>query len=40
VAAEVNDILVKHGAKVSALNTLEPTLEDVFLDVTGGEGGV
>ena len=40
VAAEVNDILVKHGAKVSALNTMEPTLEDVFLDVTGGEGGV
>jgi ABC-2 type transport system ATP-binding protein len=40
VQAEVNDILVRGGAKVSSLTTLEPTLEDVFLDVTGGEGGV
>ena len=40
VAAEVNSILVKQGARVSSLKTLEPTLEDVFLDVTGGEGGV
>lgn len=40
VQAEVNEILVRGGAKVSSLTTLEPTLEDVFLDVTGGEGGV
>jgi ABC-2 type transport system ATP-binding protein len=40
VAAEVNQLLVRDGARVSSLTTLEPTLEDVFLDVTGGEGGV
>jgi ABC-2 type transport system ATP-binding protein len=40
VTAEVNDILVRGGAKVYSLSTLEPTLEDVFLDITGGEGGV
>jgi ABC-2 type transport system ATP-binding protein len=40
VTAEVNEILVKSGAKVFSMTTLEPTLEDVFLDITGGEGGV
>ena len=40
VQASINDHLVKGGARVRSLTTLEPTLEDVFLDVTGGEGGV
>ena len=40
LAAEVNGLLVKQGARVSSLNTLEPTLEDVFLDVTGGDDSV
>ncbi len=40
VTAEINDILVRSGAKVYAMTTLEPTLEDVFLDITGGEGDV
>ena len=38
--AEVNGELVRGGARVSSLVGQEPTLEDVFLDVTGGEGGV
>jgi ABC-2 type transport system ATP-binding protein len=40
VTAEINDILVRSGAKVYSMTTLEPTLEDVFLDITGGEGDV
>jgi len=40
VQAEVNELLVRSGARVYNLFTLEPSLEDVFLDVTGGEGGV
>jgi ABC-2 type transport system ATP-binding protein len=40
VQADINDHLVKGGARIKSLTTLEPTLEDVFLDVTGGEGGV
>ena len=40
VQADVNDALVKGGAKVTAFTTLEPTLEDVFLDITGGESDV
>jgi ABC-2 type transport system ATP-binding protein len=40
VQADINDQLVKGGARIRSLTTLEPTLEDVFLDVTGGEGGV
>ena len=40
VTADVNEILVKNGAKVFSMTTLEPTLEDVFLDITGGEGDV
>jgi ABC-2 type transport system ATP-binding protein len=38
--AEINAALVSGGARVSSLVGQEPTLEDVFLDVTGGEGGV
>ncbi len=38
--ADINELLVKGGARVSGLKALEPTLEDVFLEVTGGEGGV
>jgi ABC-2 type transport system ATP-binding protein len=38
--AEVNAALVSGGARVSSFTSQEPTLEDVFLDVTGGEGGV
>ncbi len=40
VPADVNGALVRGGARVSTLFAQEPTLEDVFLDVTGGEGGV
>ncbi len=40
VQADVNDALVKGGAKVTAFTTLQPTLEDVFLDITGGETDV
>ncbi len=40
VTGDVNDYLVKSGARVRGITTLEPSLEDVFLDVTGGEGGV
>ena len=40
VQAEVNDALVRGGAKVTAFTTLEPSLEDVFLDITGGESDV
>jgi len=40
IQAEVNELLVRGGAEVYNLFTLEPSLEDVFLDVTGGEGGV
>jgi ABC-2 type transport system ATP-binding protein len=40
IQAEVNDILVKGGAKVAGFTTLQPTLEDVFLDITGGESDV
>ncbi len=40
VQAEVNEALVKGGAKVTAFTTLQPTLEDVFLDITGGETDV
>jgi ABC-2 type transport system ATP-binding protein len=40
IASEVNEVLVRGGAKVSGLTMLEPSLEDVFLDVTGGEGDV
>ena len=40
VAAQANEILVRGGAKVSGLAMLEPSLEDVFLDVTGGESDV
>ncbi len=40
VQAEVNDVLVRSGAKVTAFTTLQPTLEDVFLDITGGETDV
>ncbi len=38
--AEVNATLVRGGARVTTLFAQEPTLEDVFLEVTGGEGGV
>jgi len=38
--ADVNAALVSGGARVSSFTSQEPTLEDVFLDVTGGEGGV
>jgi ABC-2 type transport system ATP-binding protein len=38
--ADINAALVSGGARVSSLVGQEPTLEDVFLDVTGGEGGV
>jgi ABC-2 type transport system ATP-binding protein len=38
--ADINELLVKGGVRVSGLKALEPTLEDVFLEVTGGEGGV
>ncbi len=40
VTAEVNDILVRGGARITSMTTMEPTLEDVFLDITGGEGDV
>lgn len=40
VQADVNDVLVRSGAKVTAFTTLQPTLEDVFLDITGGETDV
>lgn len=40
VTPDVNDLLVRGGARVHSLTTLEPTLEDVFLDITGGEGDV
>jgi len=40
VQANVNDVLVRGGARVTAFTTLEPTLEDVFLDITGGESDV
>jgi ABC-2 type transport system ATP-binding protein len=40
VQAEVNQTLVTNGAKVTAFTTLQPTLEDVFLDITGGESDV
>jgi ABC-2 type transport system ATP-binding protein len=40
VPAEVNATLVRGGARVTTMFAQEPTLEDVFLDVTGGEGGV
>jgi len=40
VQAEVNDVLVRGGAKVSGFTTLQPSLEDVFLDITGGETDV
>ncbi len=40
VTAEVNDILVRGGARLTSMTTMEPTLEDVFLDITGGEGDV
>lgn len=34
---EVNDALVKHGIKVSGLRRLPHTLEDLFLELTGGD---
>lgn len=40
VTADVNDILVRGGARITSMTTMEPTLEDVFLDITGGEGDV
>jgi len=40
VQAEVNDVLVRGGAKVNSLTTLQSSLEDVFLDITGGETDV
>ena len=40
VQAEVNEALVRGGARVTAFTTLQPTLEDVFLDITGGESDV
>ena len=40
VQADVNDVLVRGGARVTAFTTLQPTLEDVFLDITGGESDV
>jgi ABC-2 type transport system ATP-binding protein len=40
VQAEVNEALVKGGAKVTGFTTLQPTLEDVFLDITGGDTDV
>jgi ABC-2 type transport system ATP-binding protein len=40
VQAELNHVLVTSGAKVTAFTTLQPTLEDVFLDITGGESDV
>jgi ABC-2 type transport system ATP-binding protein len=40
VQAEVNDALVKGGAKVTGFTTLQPSLEDVFLDITGGDTDV
>jgi ABC-2 type transport system ATP-binding protein len=40
VQADVNDVLVRGGAKVNTLSTLQPTLEDVFLDITGGDTDV
>jgi ABC-2 type transport system ATP-binding protein len=40
VQAEVNEVLVRGGAKVTGFTTLQPTLEDVFLDITGGETDV
>lgn len=40
VSADVNDILVRGGARITSMTTMEPTLEDVFLDITGGEGDV
>jgi ABC-2 type transport system ATP-binding protein len=40
VQAQVNEALVRGGAKVTGFTTLQPTLEDVFLDITGGETDV
>ena len=40
VQARVNDALVRGGARVTGFTTLQPTLEDVFLDITGGETDV
>ncbi len=40
VQSEVNETLVRGGAKVTGFTTLQPTLEDVFLDITGGETDV
>ena len=40
VQAEVNEALVRGGARVTAFTTLQPTLEDVFLDITGGESDI
>jgi ABC-2 type transport system ATP-binding protein len=40
VQADVNAALVRGGARVTAFTTLEPTLEDVFLDITGGDTDV
>ncbi len=40
VTADVNDILVRGGARITSMTTMEPTLEDVFLDITGGDGDV
>ncbi len=40
VQSEVNETLVRGGAKVTGFTTLQPSLEDVFLDITGGETDV
>ena len=36
----IMECVARHGAQVIALNTLGPSLEDVFLQITGQEIGV
>jgi hypothetical protein len=40
IQSEVNEALVRGGAKVTGFTTLQPSLEDVFLDITGGDTDV
>ena len=34
---EITSFLVSSGAKIRAINTKEPTLEEAFISLTGGE---
>jgi ABC-2 type transport system ATP-binding protein len=40
VGAEVNAVLVRHGARVRSLETSTPSLEDIYLAITGTAGTV